>query len=68
MFLHFIEELGCKPNRSGDVLDIKFIVARLNKILQEQCKLLEKLVNFCHENHWQVCNAVRVVAQPSFCF
>ncbi len=73
MLDQFIDKLCLELHPSFDNLGFKnriadFDFVRVDGVLQEVCKMLEKLIDFSHENHWQMHDTILVVMQPSFCF
>jgi hypothetical protein len=73
VLLHLTEKLGSQFHCGGYHLGLEFVVTDFNfvgvdRILQERCKMHKKLVDFSHEDHWQVRDAIRIIAHPIFSF
>jgi hypothetical protein len=73
MLLHLTKKLGCQLHRGGDLFSLEFAINGLDfigvdRVLQEQSEVHEKLMDFRHKHHGQVRNSVRTIAHPGFVF
>ena len=73
MLGHLLEKLRNKFDRCGNLIDVEgvivgFDLVRVDRILREGGKMLEKLMKFSHQNKRQVRDGVAVVAHPSLRF
>ena len=73
MLDHLLEKLRNEFNCCGNLLDaegvvVGFDLVRVDRILRERGKMLEKLMKFSHQNKRHVCDGVSVIAHPSLRF
>ncbi len=70
---HLLDELVHKLHSALNFLSIKvwiidFNLVGIDGVLGEQGKMLEKLVDFSHENKWQMRNRIIIVMHPGLHF